>query len=503
MQFKIKNTLTILLRTMALVIIMSSSVKSGTRFSSGYSCSDTGRTCLSSGTRIVDGFAVHKDCWEWSYTKSCNYPSRNNCINYAHCYAVANLPCLLHDNYRNCVNLQKEFSCSRKVVDKVESRKTRVGLEEKEGIEGLVCKGIACIDGNCIDKSYQTNGEMMDSVSKLYAVSQMKDGSSPDMKIFAGYGAHCSKKATSYSNCCGVGKGWGHNFGAGCSKDEQNLMEARRKKLCVYVGNENKGVMKAVVKHHFCCWGNMLDKVIQVEGRKQLGMNFGSGGSPNCRGLTLDELQRINFDLIDFTEFIEDFKVKFFGNYKSPTAGDLELRVKGSMPDIRKYDGNPGNPANNMTGWSASIKDDSWEVEEERRLEEQRRLEEERRIAEERQIEEAKQAQAERLAADQERQRVLAEQRRRGEEEKEGRKKLKEQELRIARDKYNLLDNEYRNLARKYRPRIFATNSYGDWDIGVERTDRNYYTYKRQGDALRSARVEVRRLETDLGCGRY
>jgi len=326
----------------------------GARFNPGnHTCSNDYRVCNNKGIRTIDGFAVYRDCWEYSYTKTCNYKSKNNCKDYAHCYAVANLRCLLHDNYRNCVNLEREFSCSREVTENIESQKTRVDLVEKEGVEGLVCKGIPCMDGNCIDKSYQTNGEMMDSISKLYAVSQMKDGANPDIKIFPGYGAHCSKKVTSYSNCCGVGKGWGHNFGAGCSIDEKNLMEARRKNLCVYIGNEKKGAMNTVVKYHFCCWGNMLDKVMQVQGRAQLGINFGSSGSPDCRGLTLDEMQRINFDQIDFSEFIEDFKVKFFGKYKEPNTSDMERRIKGTIPDIRQYDGNPGNPVNNMTGWSS------------------------------------------------------------------------------------------------------------------------------------------------------
>jgi hypothetical protein len=53
---------------------------------------------------------------------------------------------------------------------------------------------------------------------------------------------------------------------------------------------------------------------------------------------------------------------------KIPKLGDIEARVKSSMPNVRKYDGNPNNKQNNMTGWSADIKDDSWEATEEKRL---------------------------------------------------------------------------------------------------------------------------------------
>jgi hypothetical protein len=54
--------------------------------------------------------------------------------------------------------------------------------------------------------------------------------------------------------------------------------------------------------------------------------------------------------------------------------------VEGGMDRLRKYDNNPDNQKNNMTGWSGDLKDDSWEAEEERRIESERlaKLEKER-----------------------------------------------------------------------------------------------------------------------------
>lgn len=362
-----------------ITIISAFSACAASRFSSNYSCSDSGKTCVSRGSRIIDGFPVTKDCWEWSYDKTCNYPSRNNCRNFAHCYAVADLPCLLRDSLGNCVNCQKEFSCKRWTPAEMQNQKARMGLVEKDGAEGVICRGIPCIDGNCVDKSYETNGEMMDAVSKLYMVSQMKDVRDLNFQLFAGFNAHCSKKATSYTNCCSVSlSGWGSQLGAHCTADEKQLIESRKKKLCVYVGKENKGAMKTVVKHHYCCFGNLLQKVIQVEGRKQLhakGMmsltdkNFGSGGRTNCRGLTLAELQNLDFDKMDLTEFIEDFKAKFTGRYKAPAAGDIAARVKSSAADnLRKGSSEANNKDNNKSGWNAKLHDDSWETEQERKI---------------------------------------------------------------------------------------------------------------------------------------
>jgi hypothetical protein len=70
-------------------------------------CINSGKYCTSSGARIVDGVKVHRDCWEYAYTKKCNYPSKNNCSLYEHCYAVGNRECLLKDSLGNCVNVCK------------------------------------------------------------------------------------------------------------------------------------------------------------------------------------------------------------------------------------------------------------------------------------------------------------------------------------------------------------------------------------------------------------
>ena len=377
-----------------IIILMFFSVdaSAGSRFTSSYTCSDAVKTCASSGTRTIDGFQVHRDCWEWSYVKTCNYPSRNDCRLYEHCYDAGDKGCLLKDSLGNCVNMQREFACKSWDVVNKENRTARMGFKEKPGKDGLVCKGIPCIDGHCVDKSYETNGQMMDSLSKLYATSEMNPDKDGNFNLFEGSSQHCSKKAVGYSNCCRIDdKGWGKQLGAGCTKDEQTLMQVRSKNLCVYVGSEKKkkAGMHTLTKHKFCCFGNLLDKVIQVGGRKQLGKNFGSGSSPDCRGLTLEEIQAIDWNQIDFGEFIEDLKVKFAGRPDLPGASELQGTIEGSMSGIEGFDSDlsvagsvdsesfdVSNPSN-LGGINSKLQDDSWEAEQERRIEKER-LEKER-----------------------------------------------------------------------------------------------------------------------------
>ncbi len=453
MQIKVKNSSSysflgiVHAMIMALIIIcICFDAKSGSRFISSYSCSDADKYCISSGTRTIDGFEVTRDCWDWGYTKTCNVPSLNDCAQHARCYSLGRRNCLLKDYYGACINWEKEFSCKRWVPTYLESSHVRYDTEEKEGQEGLVCKGIPCIDGNCIDKSYEMDEEMMNSVSKLYALSQgQSDGY--NFKIFEGAGRHCSKKPVGYSNCCRLekpGTGWGKEIGAKCTKDENYLMEQRQKNLCVYVGKKSSKTLgvTTVIKHYFCCFSNILEKIIQVQGRTQLGINFGSGGSPDCRGLTLEELERIDFSLIDFSEFAEEVQKRMV----LPKGGDVEERILGSLPNINRFDEDrPEREENKLAGVNQTL---IGPTEEEIRLEEERlaRLEEERL--------EAQRLEQERIAREEEEKRIRLAQ----EQRREQLNTLKRQkELELAEVNSELPVEERQSL---YYWKVSPTNQY-------------------------------------------
>ena len=72
-------------------------------------------------------------------------------------------------------------------------------------------------------------------------------------------------------------------------------------------------------------FGGKLARIIQEQGRRdQLGIGFGSGDSPDCRGITVPELQGINFKLINFSDFYDDL----MNNQKIPDSGTMVQQVK-------------------------------------------------------------------------------------------------------------------------------------------------------------------------------
>ena len=108
----------------------------------------------------------------------------------------------------------------------------------------------------------------------------------------------------------------------------------------------------------------MLDKVIQVQGRKQLGRRFvKSDGTADCGGFSLEEIQKIDFNKIDFTEFIEDFQKKFIGSTKASNTGDIAQRIQQtSSKEIRKGNDDTSDKDNNMSGWHESVSGASYEA---------------------------------------------------------------------------------------------------------------------------------------------
>jgi hypothetical protein len=301
--------------------------------------------------------------------------------------------------------------------------------------------------------------------------------------------------------------GWGTNLGAGCTKDERTLLENRQKNLCTYVGKEEKSTIgvTTVVKHHWCCFDNIISKVVQEQGRKQLGLTFGTADAPNCRGLTLDELERIDFQKLDLSEFIQDFKAKFFGKYKAPNIADMETRVKGTMPDIRKFDGDPHNQDNNMTGWSERVKDDSYEATEEKLFEEEhlrlvqaeresKKAEDTRLVEEQRQLELRRQMEQTRLAqiraTEEEKQRVI-----RQAEAKRQRKLLLEKELSAAWSKYTIAQDEFSKFYSQFKTGI------GYW-IPPENISARIENDRLKKVYLKAIE-EVRKLENKLKSGNY
>ena len=86
-------------------------------------------------------------------------------------------------------------------------------------------------------------------------------------------------------------------------------------------------------KEGYCVFDSKLARIVQEQGRRdQLGISFGSGESPDCRGIKVAELQGIKFDHIDFSDFYDDLN----SNIKLPDQDALNQRITSDIQNSLK-----------------------------------------------------------------------------------------------------------------------------------------------------------------------
>ncbi|MGS3501163.1 conjugal transfer protein TraN, partial [Klebsiella michiganensis] len=144
----------------------------------------------------------------------------------------------------------------------------------------------------------------------------------------------CKKFAAGFSNCC-KDSGWGQDVGlARCSSEEKALAKAKKDKLTVSIGEFcSKKVLGICLekKRSYCQFDSKLAQIVQQQGRNgQLHIGFGGASSPDCRGITVAELQGIDFNELDFTNFMEDL----INNQKIPDNSELTEKTKARIKEL-------------------------------------------------------------------------------------------------------------------------------------------------------------------------
>ncbi len=95
-----------------------------------------------------------------------------------------------------------------------------------------------------------------------------------------------------------------------CDEDEAMLAQMRGAGLCSdRIGDWcDKEVLGVCItrRQSYCCYNSKIAKIINVQGREQLGMGWGNTRSPTCDGFTATQLAQIDFSRIDMSEFIND-----------------------------------------------------------------------------------------------------------------------------------------------------------------------------------------------------
>lgn len=108
-----------------------------------------------------------------------------------------------------------------------------------------------------------------------------------------------------------------------CDEDEQVLQMKRGQNLCVYLNSYCARKVLGVClekKERHCCFNSVLAKLINRQGREQLGLDL-----EQCGGFTAKQLQALDFSRIDLSEFIATITPK------DVDAGEMEGTVRDTV----------------------------------------------------------------------------------------------------------------------------------------------------------------------------
>ncbi len=296
---------------------------------SGKTCELTSETCVDAAptTRVVNGVSITRSCWAWNRTYTCNsVGSGNDCGSLA-----ANPKCTyLRDE---CLDEPGQGGGACKTVEKIYKCETPSGTspDTKQYICG---DDVYCINGDCEPIVREASTEFKDALVALHAIDQAgKEFDETNYRVFSGTRETCHKPVFGLINCCAGKVSGAVPVAAGaaalaggpaaiaafatpflvlfsCSQDEMKLDIKDRMGFCHKVGTYCSSSFLGICKTKrtaFCCFESKLSRILQEQGRIQLGKPWGSPKKEQCQGFTIEEFASLDLSVMDFTEVYSDF----------------------------------------------------------------------------------------------------------------------------------------------------------------------------------------------------
>lgn len=133
---------------------------------------------------------------------------------------------------------------------------------------------------------------------------------------------------------------------AQCSEDEMMFQMHKGANLVVY--NEEKCTSSVLGKcvettQTYCAFNSVLAKIINIQGKKQLGLN-----TADCLGLTVEQVSKLDFTKIDFSEFtgaiIEEAQKNLPKDIKSNYTPVIKNTSKGTSQNTTNGSAYPPKP---------------------------------------------------------------------------------------------------------------------------------------------------------------
>jgi conjugal transfer mating pair stabilization protein TraN len=260
---------------------------------------------LEGGTRVIHGIPISRDSWKRRLTFTCRAFASSKCERLREQGGILMERKCLKQNGDECALWQKTYDmgCMTEQKHSVLSENSEILFNEED-----------------FETAYIENTEFGEVVANLMAASSLGDQEDPHKidfdktPVFTGNESKCRRSFDSENifDCCyderksGQGLCISAHLGK-CSEEEKDLYRSARDGKCHYIGKQDGTFM---TKHVYCCFPTKLARILQEEGRKQLGMGWGDPKKPLCQGLSFKQLTTLDFSQMDLSEFVEDFREK-------------------------------------------------------------------------------------------------------------------------------------------------------------------------------------------------
>ena len=196
-----------------------------------------------------------------------------------------------------------------------------------------------CVGAGCETVASQANTGFVDATTRLNMALELggDEFDRQDMRFFTGKRRACHIHFGGLANCC---KNSGLLVGmANCSAEEIELAEERNAGNTHYLGRycSKKTLFGICIRRSraWCVFGSKLGRILQQQGRAQLGIGWSS-----CRGLTVAEIEGIDFARLDLSEFTENLMDgSMEPSVSLPDAGDTGDAMRARIRDF--YSRNP------------------------------------------------------------------------------------------------------------------------------------------------------------------
>ena len=180
------------------------------------------------------------------------------------------------------------------------------GADLDDAGAGGRCGGVTyCVGAGCERVDTPANTGFVPAVAQLNMVMEMggDEFDRGNMSIFAGEHRACTIRFLGGQNCC-TDSGVLLEIGlTGCEVEEIELAEARAAGVTHYLGEYCAKRFLGICRRRdraWCVFTSELGRILHEQARPQLGMNW-----EDCDGFSIAEIQRIDFDRVDLSEFTD------------------------------------------------------------------------------------------------------------------------------------------------------------------------------------------------------